>query len=165
MAYEGGFGQRLKDIGGGVVGLLGNEGNQLGNLVQNPAFQMGIGLLDPSQTLSQGVLGGLGRAAEQRRTEEDRKRMEEYRDALKKLIEAQTSAAAGGAPINPATGTPVTPTEQALQMSLMPGMPGSSMNVPGEPTMSPGNLANPLGLGGTATGDLLQQLGMRNFRR
>ena len=158
------FMDRLKQIGGGVVGLLGDAGGALTGLQQNPAFQMGVGLLDPRASISEGVLGGLQRARGAQTAEEDRKRMEEYREALKKLIEAQTSAAA--APIDPASGQPNTATEQALQMSLMPGMPGSSMNVPGEPVMQ-GGMGGLGGFGGAAPGSeterLLRQMGWQGY--
>ena len=160
------FMDRLKQIGGGVVGLLGDEGGALTGLQQNPAFQMGVGLLDPRASISEGVLGGLQRARGAQTSEEDRKRMEEYREALKKLIEAQTAQAS--APIDPATGQPNTATEQALQMSLIPGMPGSGMNVPGEPTLMPQQGGMGMGgFGGAAPGSeterLLRQMGWQGY--
>ena len=140
------FGERLGQIGQGVLGLLGDEGGALTNLQQNPAFQMGVGLLDPRQSISQGILGGLKTAREAQITDEDRERMQKLREQLSELIAKQMG---GG------TGLPApTPTEQALQQSLIPGQPGSSLNVPGAtPPIMPQAGA------GSETERLLQQLG------
>lgn len=132
-----------------LKGKFGDIMNDPGALTSNPMFTGGMGLLsasrdariDPFQAAVQGIQSG----KEQQQSDEDRKRMEELRKKLAALIAAQT--ANQGVPGQP----PPTAQEQALQMSLNPGQPGSSLNAP-------------LGINPQSrTGALLQQLGLRNM--
>ncbi len=123
------FGQSFGDFGSQLKGLLSSPEQQRG-LLASPMFNVGMGILANPDNAAQGALAGLASAKEQFQSDEDRKRMEELRKQLSEMIGAQMGQqppVPGQVPGQPAP----TATEQALQMSLNPGLAGSSLNVPG----------------------------------
>ena len=108
------FGQSFGAFGDRLKGLLGDPEQQTA-LLSNPMFRMGTGILaNPGQGV-QGAVRGLAAAKQQGQSDEDRERMEKLREQLSQLIQKQLG------------GDPDTPTEQALGMSLLPGMAGSGV--------------------------------------
>jgi hypothetical protein len=112
-----------------LKGKFGDIASDPGSLTASPWFQGGMGLLsasrdarvDPFQAFSQGLQTG----KTEKQADEDRKRIEELRKKLGILIAAQIAAQQGGQ-------DPDTPAEQAAQMSMIPGAPGSGV-APGSP--------------------------------
>ncbi len=79
-----------------LPGFLQGMGQQVGGILQdptqlnsNPLFQMGIGLLDPTTTTTQAVLGGLAGAQANQQEQEDRARLEKLRQELATLLARQ----------------------------------------------------------------------------
>ena len=110
------FGQSFGAFGDRLKGLLGDPEQQTA-LLSNPMFRMGTGILANPGEGVQGAVRGLAAAKQQGQSDEDRERMEKLREQLSQLIQKQLG---GG-------GDPTTPTEEALQMSLLPGMAGSGV--------------------------------------
>lgn len=113
------FGQTLSDFGQKVGGILDPQApTYLGNMTGNPMFQAGMGILsanqDPDQNVFQGAMRGLTAAKQQSMKDEDRKRNEQLREALAKLLGQQPGAQGmpgtipglPGAPGTPPGGTP-----------------------------------------------------------
>jgi hypothetical protein len=134
-------------------GLLADGGQGLGALQGNPLFGAGMGLLASSYDSRINPFGatmeGLKGSTEFKQTQEDREREAEYRRKMAEFFEAMKNRQMG------VPGMPgPTPQEQALQMSLLPGMPGSSAP-PMPPTNAPMSQAQQL--------PNMQQLAWRNI--
>lgn len=138
MAY---LDQLLGQFGQRVGGLLDPESPQnMTGLMQNPAFNVGMGILaanrDPRQNVFQGAMAGLQSAQEQQAAQEQQQRMEELRQQLAEFFQTQQgqapdqTAQPGGAMPGPA-GLMQQPgmslTDQLLsQMNMGTMMPGMS---------------------------------------
>lgn len=148
------FGQSFGDFKDRIGGLL-SDPQQAHALTANPWVGIGTGLLSGKGAV--GALSGLAAAKQQMQSDEDRERLAKLREQLSALIQQQ----AGAVPGQP----PPSATEQAMQMSLNPGQPGSSLNVPGAtPPIMPqmgggGGFGGMQGGMGPETLQLLQQLG------
>jgi hypothetical protein len=108
----------LKNSGKGLL----TDPEKMQGALDNPWFQMGMGLLSENQKAfggnpAAGIMGGLTTSRQQRQDTADRKRIEDLREQLAKIIAAQ----GGGAPQAPAPGQP--------QMSPAPMQPGQSGNI------------------------------------
>jgi hypothetical protein len=90
-------GKPFQGMGQKISGIL-QDPNQL---AENPLFNMGIGLLDPSTPLTQSIIGGLAQAQAAEQQRKDIERLEQLRKELAALLAKQ----GGGGP-TPMMGPP-----------------------------------------------------------
>lgn len=144
----------------GQVGGLMSDPNQQRALLENPMFNMGMGLLsanaDPNTNAFQGLMGGLNSANDQKTAADERARAEAQREELSALFK-QMQQQQGGAsnmpqrqqqPWHPGLIAPGGPGQPLPQMPGMPQQMPPGMQGPPQPmSQVPGGPFSPQGGG------------------